>query len=82
MRLQRQVHTCWIIGSVLNTRQEFNDVDIVLILNDWNIRRWLTRKKITFQLTFGKRLDVHIFHQTQLKEIHQFVLQADQLYKV
>jgi hypothetical protein len=76
VRSQRQVRACWIIGSVLDSGQNFNDVDIVLCLNVWNARRWLVRRKVAFYLTFHKRLDIQIFHTTQIREIRRFLMWA------
>lgn len=82
MRQQRQVSACWLIGSVLDSDRNFDDVDLLLVLNDWNVRRWLTRKKITFHLVFGRRLDVQVFHKTQNQEIRQFLRWAKRFSKV
>jgi hypothetical protein len=76
IRSHRQVRACWIIGSVLDSRKNFNDIDIMLSLNVWDVRRWLVRRKVAFYLTFHKRLDIQIFHRTQVREIRRFLVWA------
>jgi len=69
------VKECWLIGSVLS-RLRFNDVDVLVICESWNVRRWLARAKAAFQRAFNLRLDVQLFHKTQVRDVRNFLWQA------
>jgi hypothetical protein len=53
IRARPRVRSCRLIGSILSRRNGFDDVDIVLVLDAWNVRRWLPGKKAAFHLVFG-----------------------------
>jgi hypothetical protein len=78
----RHVQACWIVGSALTQHTGFNDVDIVVVCRDWNVRRWLVRVKATFRVAFNMRLDVQLFHMTQAREVRQFLRRAGYAWEV
>lgn len=67
--------SCIIFGSAL-TRSNQNDVDIVIIFNEWYIRDILAELKLAFRTQFGLPLHIQIFYIYQIEHIKSFFVRA------
>lgn len=66
---------CYIFGSLV-TETNFNDVDLILIFNKWEVREILRTARSDFNQKFQLKLHVQIFHCTQEQHIRQFIERA------
>jgi len=72
IQCSRRVCSCHVFGSFLDTWHNFDDVDVVIVFQDWNVRMWIARIKRKFLLSFHRRLHIQVFHKTQVRHIRKF----------
>ena len=61
-----------LFGSTVGRKYNAVDVDLLIVTRRRNVRRNLERLKAKFKIKFNKRLDVQIFHRTQVHNIIEF----------
>lgn len=62
---------CFVFGSALE-RSTPNDVDVVIIALEWNVRDILSRLRMDFRAKFQLPLHIQPFHISQVTEIKIF----------
>jgi predicted nucleotidyltransferase len=61
-----------LFGSTVGRKSNATDVDLLIITRRKNVRSNLGRLKARFKLKFNKRLDIQLFHRTQVHHIIEF----------
>jgi predicted nucleotidyltransferase len=71
----RSKNVCFvcIYGSFARGTSKFNDVDVVLIFNEWNVRLWAARAEGSFERRFHRPLHIQKFHRSQKRSIQTFM---------
>jgi hypothetical protein len=66
---------CILFGSMLNNSFP-NDVDIIIVSAEWDIRCLCRRLKSEFCAKFGLPLHIQLFHVSQSHDIQSFISRA------
>lgn len=69
------IDKCLLFGSILK-RCDINDVDVIIVFNEWYVREFIAGLKSNFYRCFGLRLHIQLFHISQSKYINSFVSSA------
>lgn len=64
-----------LFGSILTSGSP-NDIDLILISDEWDIRAALTNLRYSFRRRFGLNLHIQSFHVSQTVEIESFLQRA------
>lgn len=68
--------SCILFGSIL--RDGFpNDVDVMIVSTEWQVRDLCRELKSEFQVKFGLPLHVQLFHISQATDIEAFIKRAN-----
>jgi len=66
---------CLMFGSILHSENP-NDIDIIIVFNEWDIRDFMSQIKKSFKIKFKFTLNVQIFHISQDEIINLFLKRA------